>query len=382
MNDLAAELAAERGARTAAERRNEILERFLSVLAHELQTPLATLLLWARLLRDHELAPELHAQALDAIQDSAVTQSRLVDDLLAVARVLGGRLRLSRSQVALAPVLADAIDRVRPAATARGITIAHDGDVALGTVEGDATRLRQAFEALLAHAVAACDPEGRVAVIPQRAGGAITIAVEHGGRGFAPDRAAQLFDPAIALREPADGPRFALVIARELIAIHGGALTAASPADARGTTFTITLPEASAPAPSPAPRPHALANLNILVVDNDPRVRDALAHLLARAGAIVDTAGSAAEARAAIDRTPFDVAICDISMPGEDGYELLDGLRRSGWKVPAIALTAYAGDELARRSRDVGFAAHLTKPIAFDQLRATIAKIVARADET
>jgi CheY-like chemotaxis protein len=211
------------------------------------------------------------------------------------------------------------------------------------------------------------------------------IDIQDTGRGIAPEFLPRLFEPFSqtddSLTRQAGGLGLGLAIAKQLVALHGGDLTATSPGPGRGATFTLTLPIAAARgAPLPQTRitrASKLDRVRILIVDDDPRVRDALALLLDRVGARVDIADSAESARARVVLHRPEILVCDIAMPGEDGYSFIRRLRASGEKTPAIALTAYAMESDAKQALAAGYDLHLAKPVDFDRLVENIRELVA-----
>jgi signal transduction histidine kinase/ActR/RegA family two-component response regulator len=382
-------IARERAARADAEQAHWLKDRFLSAVSHELRAPLTTMLLWEKVLRDEAAsAPSpspLHAQALDAIHQSALAQSRLVGDLLDISRALSGRLHIDLRPQGLEHVLRAALDAIAPAARARQIVLDYRGAPAEAEVLADAARLRQVLDALLDNAVKFTEPKGRVTVAVERREEMLAITVEDTGRGIAPERLPGLFEPfrriapATARTERGVGLGLGLAIARQLAALHHGELTAASAGPGRGATFTLSLPiagEARGRAPE-APRERALAEIRVLVIDDEPRVRRALALLLGRAGAVVDVVENAEAARAQIAAVPPDVIVCDVTLQAEDGNSFIQRLRAAGQTIPAIALTAYSTAADVARALDAGFDVHLAKPIDFDRLLEQIGALVA-----
>ncbi len=367
------QLARERAARAAAEQASRLKDRFLATVSHELRAPLTTLLLWEQVLRDETADAALHAQALDAIHQSAVAQSRLVGDLLDVSRAISGKLHIDLRPLDIERVLREALDAIAPAARAKQITLARRGAPAAAEVQGDATRLRQVLDNLLANAVKFTAAGGRITVAVARQDRSIAIDIEDSGRGIAPEFLPHLFEPFRQLDDSSTGVDgglgLGLAIAKQLVALHDGELTAASAGPGRGATFTVRLPIADAPsAPEARARRPRLDQVRVLVIDDDHRVRDALALLLHNAGAVVDTAESAEAARARIALQAPEVLVCDIAMPGEDGNSFIRGLRASGTDIPAIALTAYAMVSDVERARAAGFDLHISKPIDFERL--------------
>lgn len=368
--------ARERAARADAERANHLKDQFLATVSHELRAPLTTMLLWETLLREGGDSEALRQRALEVIRFSVQTQSRIVGDLLDVSRAVSGKLFVDLRPVAIATVVEDAVTAARPAAEARAVSLTVVAAPELGNVEADAPRLRQVLANLLSNAIKFTEPGGRVHVSLTRRAHAIAIAVDDDGRGIAPEFLPRLFEPFAQMDAARDryagGLGLGLAIAKQLVELHHGTLVAASAGIGHGATFTVTLPVL------PARRAHAaslattemhrLEGIRMLVVDDDARVRDALALLLARAGAAVRTADSAQSARARLTEERPDVLVCDIAMPVEDGYSLIRDLRAHGVATPAVAVTAHASATAAARALDAGFDRHLAKPIDMDHL--------------
>ncbi len=378
-------LAQARSAHADAERANRLKDEFLAAVSHELRAPLTTMLLWEKVLREHSNDDQSRGQALDAIHQSAVAQARLVADLLDFARGISGKLYLDIRAVDVTQVVADAIAAARPGAYAKSINLESDFAPLAGGVHADATRLRQILDNLLSNAIKFTSPGGTVTLSVTGSGRFVTIAVEDSGRGIAPESLTRIFEPfsqvddALTRRE--GGLGLGLTISKQLVELHRGTLIATSRGLGHGAKFTLTLPMAGTPrAPSPpvgVRRVPRLDGARVLVIDDDVRVRDALAVLLGRAGLHVDTADSAANGRARIaDSTPHAV-ICDIAMPGEDGYSFVRKLRASGCTVPSVALTAYSTQLDAQRALEAGFDLHLAKPINLERLVDALSELLA-----
>jgi signal transduction histidine kinase len=352
-----------------AERANRAKDEFLATLSHELRTPLNAILGWAHLLRSSRLDEAAMTHGLEVIERSTRAQARLIDDLLDESRILTGKLRLERRPVDLAPVVEAAVDAVRPALEAKGVTLAVALDRHAGVVQGDATRLQQVVWNLLSNAAKFTAPGGRVEVRLVRAGPHAEVAVSDDGAGIAAELLPLVFEPC---RQGDSSPTrvhgglgLGLTIARHLVELHGGTVSAASPGAGQGATFRVRLPVAalSGDARDPGAPPAAVdvAGLSVLVVDDDADARETIAVVLGQRGARVETAGSVQEALAAIDRARPDVLLSDIGMPGEDGYALIRRVRalppERGGCVPAAALTAYAGAADRARVLAAGFQA-------------------------
>jgi len=382
-------LARERAARAEAEQASRRKDQFVAAVSHELRTPITTMLLWEKVLCDDRVDDASRAQAMTAIHESAAAQSRLVDDLLDVSRAISGKLHVDLRVVDLERVLGDALAAIAPHALAKDITLERRGAATATEVQGDDARLRQVFDNLLSNAVKFTDRGGRIAVTVAREGRSIMIEVADTGRGIAAELLQRVFEPFSqsedSLTERAGGLGLGLTIARQIVALHHGALVATSAGRGQGTTFTVTLPIASgrrSALASPGRALRSLAHVRILVIDDDQRVRDALALLLDRAGAVVETAESAAAGRARIASSVPEAVLCDIAMPGEDGYSFVQRLRASGIRIPVIALTARATESDARRALAAGFDLHLTKPIDFERLVENIDDLIAARPST
>jgi CheY-like chemotaxis protein len=241
-------------------------------------------------------------------------------------------------------------------------------------VAGDTGRLQQVVWNLLSNAVKFTPQGGRVEVTLAPSGSYAEIRVRDDGEGIAPEFLSRVFDrftqhDASTTRRHG-GLGMGLAIVRHLVELHGGTVRAESPGRGHGATFIVRLPQVlGRPAVAdgqPDPRPGALANTRVLVVEDEADTRDLIATILGSAGADVAVAASVAEALDALAATPADVVLCDISMPGRDGYELLREARsRPGplSQIPFVAVTAHAQESERRRGLAEGFAVHVPKPV-------------------
>jgi signal transduction histidine kinase len=352
-------LAYERAARADAEHANAMKDQFLAAVSHELRSPITTMLLWERILRDPSSSAALQTTAIDAIHQSAETQARLVGDLLDVSRAISGKLHIDVSAVEIDEILTAAVAAITPIAVAKGIVIERHAGNLVGPVLGDRIRLRQILDNLLTNAVKFTDAPGHVLVAASRDNESVTIDIADSGRGISAEFLPKIFEPFSqsddVLTRSAGGLGLGLAISRQLATLHHGTLSARSYGPNLGATFTLTVP-CRRPVSTPAlTAPNSLKRVRVLVIDDDSRVRDALALLLDRAGAIVDTADSAANARVRIARAAPHALVCDLAMPDEDGYSLLRDLRAAGSTIPAIALTAHNTPADLQRARAAGF---------------------------
>jgi PAS domain S-box-containing protein len=393
----------ESAARVEAEQANRLKDEFLASLSHELRSPLHAILGWARMLIDRRLDEEEAAHALEVIYRSARAQNQLIGDLLDVSRIIMGKMRLEVSVADLVPIVEAAMDIVRPAADAKEIKLVSALDPAAGPVSGDAARLQQVAWNLLSNAVKFTPAGGQVMVRLEREGAGVKLTVDDTGEGIEPEFLPFVFDRF--RQSDGDTARahgglgLGLAVVRHLVELHGGAVSAASRGRGRGATFTVTFPPAagrkewggaglgrSAVAgevpQSHAPSPDRLRDLRVLVVEDDPDARDLLGLMLTSRGAEVMACASAAEALRILDEWRPDVLVSDIGMPVEDGYSLMRKVRARGAErggfIPAVALTAFARSEDARRALEAGYQAHVPKPVEPDELAAVVASLAGR----
>jgi two-component system CheB/CheR fusion protein len=393
----------ESAARAEAELANRLKDEFLATVSHELRSPLNSILGWSRMLSDKRLDEEEAARALEVIYNSARAQNQLIGDLLDVSRIITGKLRLEMREIELPPIIEAAMDIVRPAVDAKKIRLVSALDPVAGPVSGDADRLQQIVWNLLSNAVRFTPEEGQIEVRLERKGAHIRLTVSDTGEGIEPEFLPFVFDRFRQFEgRPArahGGLGLGLAIVRHLVELHGGTISAASRGRGQGATFIVTLPLASprkgssgAPLgrlavageipPSHAPAPDHLRDLRVLVVDDEPEARNLLGLILLSYEAEVRDCASAAEALQILDDWRPDVLVSDIGMPVEDGYELMRKVRarepERGGLVPAIALTAYARTEDARRALESGYQAHIPKPVEPGELAMVVASLAER----
>ena len=386
-------LDAERAARASAEHaRNEAeassraKDEFLATVSHELRTPLNAMLGWSQLLTNNALPPERLSHALEVIQRNVLAQSRLVEDLLDVSRIVSGQMRLEVRPVEPIRVVGAAIESAKPAIEAKHIRLQVELDPNTGQILGDATRVQQIVWNLLSNATKFTGREGKILVKVARVAGSVEIVVSDTGQGIGPEFLPFVFDRfrqadgSFARRH--GGLGLGLAIARHLVELHGGTIKVESAGTGMGATFIVRLPFVGSLTAHPPP-PGTLAatgfeppgrldapelrGVRVLVVDDDDDSRDLVVSILEKCDAITFSASSAEQALQSIVRDRPDVLVSDIGMPGMDGYELLRAVRalpdERAHNVPAMAVTAYARAEDQRRALAEGFQLHLAKPI-------------------
>ena len=375
--------------RTKAEAANRIKDEFLAVLSHELRSPLNPILGWTRILRSRQLDAAKTDQALETIERNARLQAQLIEDLLDVSRILQGKLTLTVAPVNLVTTLEAAAETVRLAAEAKRIHIQTTLHAIAGQVLGDTNRLQQVIWNLLSNAVKFTPAGGQVAITLEPVDAYAQIQVRDTGKGIHPDFLPYVFDyfrqeDSTTTRQ-FGGLGLGLAIVRQITELHGGLVWADSPGQDLGATFSVLLPlnlegQEQPSAAEPVKKATDLTGLRVLVVDDEADMRALASFVLTQAGAEVATATSAMQVLSQLNQSVPDLLLCDIGMPEMDGYALIQQLRKrrhdQGGNLPAIALTAYAGEINQQQALAAGFQLHLTKPIEPDQLVGAIAALV------
>jgi len=386
--------------RRRAEEANNAKDEFLAVVSHELRTPLNAILGWIRMLHAGVLTPEKRDRALEAVDRNARAQAQLVEDLLDVSRIISGKLRIEVRPIDARKAVEAALDVVRPSIDAKSLLLSVHMDAEVPLIHGDPDRLQQVVWNLLTNAVKFTPTGGTIEVHVRSTGSAVELEVRDSGRGIPGDFLPHVFErfrQADASSTRAHGGLgLGLSIVRHIVELHGGMIGADSEGEGRGASFTVALPvrrseerraatlRASDPAPACAAEASAIADLRILLAEDDIDAREILLAVLEQHGARVTAVGTAPEALREIEARSYDVLVSDIGMPGGDGYTLVRSVRslapERGGRTPAVALTAYAGIDDKRRARAAGFDAYITKPIDPTELLSVVAKLAGRAE--
>jgi PAS domain S-box-containing protein len=396
-------LVRERAARTELERAGRMKDEFLATLSHELRTPLNAILGWAQVMQlSSDSVPEDLREGIAIIERNARAQTRIIDDLLDMNRIISGKVRLDVQPVVLAPVVRAAIETVEPAAKAKEIRLQAVVDPSSGPISGDPNRLQQVFWNLLINAVKFTPKGGRIQVVLERVNSHVEFHVIDSGEGIDPAFLPHVFERFIQADSSTTrrhgGLGLGLAIVKQLVDLHGGSVSARSPGRGQGATFTVALPltaihpepeavvEKRHPSAGSSGRPPEpctdLSGRRILVVDDEPDARSLLKRVLEDCEAEVIVAASAAEALTHLQKMRPDVIVSDIGMPDEDGFALIRMIRAlpsgCGGATPAIALTAYARAEDRVNALVSGFQHHLAKPVEPAELIAVIASLVGK----
>ncbi|MEA5504489.1 PAS domain S-box protein [Halotia wernerae UHCC 0503] len=387
---------AEQTAREEAETANRIKDEFLAVLSHELRTPLNPILGWAKLLRTRQFDEATKIRALETIERNAKLQTQLIEDLLDVSRILQGKLKLNVSTMDLRTTITAALETVRLAAEAKSIEIQTVFSADMVQVMGDSDRLQQVIWNLLSNAVKFTPSGGRVEIRLEKMGVNAQIQVIDTGKGISPEFLPYVFDyfrqADAKTTRVFGGLGLGLAIVRRLVELHGGTIHADSAGEGQGATFAVRLPLLKN-SPSSAPNSESfpleitseeslLSGVQILLVDDQADVREFFTFALEQYGATVTAVESASEALKVLSQSQPDILLSDIGMPLMDGYMLLREVRtrspEQNGQIPAIALSAYAGDFNQKQALAAGFQKHVSKPAEPIELATAIVNLIKR----
>jgi two-component system CheB/CheR fusion protein len=384
-------------ARSEAEKANRAKDLFLATLSHELRTPLTAILSWGEMIHSGKLDAVKTKRGAEIIVECGKTQAQLINDLLDVSRIVAGKLSLDTREIDPTSAVLGAIEAVRSTAEAKSIDIETYFAPQIGTVMADPVRLRQVFSS----------PQSKVIIRVERVNdldgekAKAMIQISDSGKGIELDFLPKIFDrftqedgSSIRIH---GGLGLGLAIVRNLVELHGGTIDAKSGGNQLGATFTVLLPIKSnqallgfqAPQADPLKSSITIGNaairldgIRVLLVDDEANAREAFSELLNSFGAEVRAVGSSREGLNLLMQFRPQVVVSDIAMPGEDGYNFIKKIRAlspsEGGITPALAMTAYAGEEDIRRALSSGFQAHLSKPVDGQELAKTIAKLVSR----
>lgn len=388
-------------------------DEFLAVLSHELRNPLMPLRIGLEVL-GAATDGERRARVLETMERQVGHLTRLVDDLLDVARITRGKVQVRRRPLDLCRLVHDVVEDHRGLIEKQDLSL----DLALPeeavAVDGDADRLAQVVGNVVHNAVKFTPPGGQVSVRLERpaAGGVVRLVVRDTGIGMPPDVLARVFQPFTqadrSLARTRGGLGLGLALARGLVELHGGTVRAESQGDGLGAAVTIELPalasapaaaavaavsrdgaggaagagqvawasDARASAPADGARASAPVGLRVLVVEDNVDAADTLRDLLELGGHAVEVAHTGAAGLAAAARRPPDLILCDVGLPDMSGHEVARALRTgpADARPVVVALTGYAQPEDRHRAADAGFDEHLAKPPSPAELQAVLAR--------
>jgi signal transduction histidine kinase/CheY-like chemotaxis protein len=374
------------GVNAELQRANTLKDQFLAMLSHELRTPLTALYGWIYMLRNDDVDEKTRTRALEVMDRNIKVQTRLVDDLLNVSRIITGKLTIEPAWVDPVRILDTSIESIQTAAGAKAIRIEKRIGPNVGPIYADPARLQQVLWNLLTNAVKFVPRSGQITLMLSRSGSWIEMTVTDNGKGIEPEFLPRVFErfsqADVSTTRTHGGLGLGLSIARYLVELHGGTIEASSAGRDQGATFIIRLPVPPFPSEkvvTPSGERLAIVGVRVMVVEDDVDTRNMIVEALERHGASVLQASSGTEALTAITENNPDILISDIGMPEMDGYDLLTRIRVAELglqNLPAIALSAYASVEDKEKARHAGFTAHLSKPVSVADLVYCIAKIV------
>ena len=346
---------------------------FLAMLAHELRNPLAPIRAALDVMRLHGVEDPHLRQGRDVIERQTQQLTRLVDDLLEVARINSGKIKLRRAPVEVARVVSTAVEAMRPAMDARRHALTVSLPDAPLWLDADFARLVQVLGNLLHNAAKYTDEGGRVSVSVAREGHDAVVRVRDSGVGIPPHMLARVFDLFTQVDRSLDrsqgGLGIGLALVRRLVVKHGGQVEAKSEGAGKGSEFVLRFPLIAPPAVEPSRvesgrESETPPSRRVLIVDDNADSAEMMGALMEVCGHTVRVALSGAAALEGAREFHPDVVICDIGLPLMDGYEVARRMRAepSLAGVRLVALTGYGRPEDLRRSREAGFDAHLVKP--------------------
>lgn len=372
-----------------AQEANRAKDDFLATVSHELRTPMTAVLGWAKLLRA-DPDPAVTAEAAAAIEQSASVQAQLIDDILDVARIRVGKLRMRFEETSLSEVLERAVETVRLAAQAKHIDVRVDLKAQDVSVQGDAQRLQQVVWNLISNAVKFTPQGGRVSVVLEKTDSEARITVSDTGPGIAPDFLPHLFErfrqADTTQTRGYGGLGLGLSIAQHIVSAHHGTIRAESAGEGKGATFVVEIPllaqeERRQPvqmgrrATDPLP---SLDGISVLIIEDDEATRQYLCHVLERAGAKCRAVRSVDAGMQEFASQAPDVIVSDIAMPEKTGYDVARLVRQSGSRVPLLAVTASGVVADRDRALSSGFDEYLRKPVEPQILVRTVHRLLGK----
>lgn len=383
----------ERRARDAAEEANRTKDSFLALVSHELRTPLNAVLGWTKILLTKDVDDTTRRSALETIERSALSQAKLISDLVDSSRIASGKLRLEMRQMNLYESVKAVCEAQRPIAEAKQIKLRFEAESLEASVFGDTVRLQQVFNNLLSNAIKFTQDGGSVQVTLTTEADRVSVIVEDNGAGIKAESLPFIFRQFAqgddSRTRDQNGLGLGLSIVKTLVEKHQGSVTAHSAGENCGSLFIVCLPLIRSQriftdtCRRGRNRPeNELAGLRLLCVEDDADSREVLHLFLEQNGAKVESVDSAGRALQAIEAADgaFDALISDLAMPDEDGYTMIARVRDlpagQGGSIPAIALSAFSSCENRERALTSGFQKYHTKPFSPDLLIDEIVELV------
>lgn len=369
-----------------ADLRNRQQNQFLAMLAHELRNPMAPISNAAQLLEKITVAHPLLDTVQEIIQRQVSHMARLLDDLLDASRINSGKVTLQKKSISLGEVLTQAVEVCRPFLEKRRQRLNIDVNNADVSIDADLLRLSQVFSNLLINASKFTQEEGQITLCAEVSGDAVKVSVQDNGKGIEPELQPHIFDLFVQgpreLDRSEGGLGIGLAVAKGITEMHGGRITAKSEGLGTGALFEVSLPLATTPffkepADLPVLRKPSAGGCLILIVEDNADLVSTLCLRLELEGHQVMTATDGLAGLSLARQHPYDVLICDIGLPGLDGYEVITQIRQQKERAQpfAIAISGYGQPEDRTRALNAGFDHYMVKPVIGDKLLHLIASM-------
>ncbi|MEP6925957.1 MAG: ATP-binding protein, partial [Pyrinomonadaceae bacterium] len=387
-------------AQTAAELANRAKDEFLAVLSHELRTPLNAMYGWARMLASGTLDEATQKRAVEVIERNIQLQSKLIEDILDVSRIVSGKIKLETRSLDLCPLIKQVAETSRPNAALKQITIETECPDGSLIVMGDSERLQQVLSNLINNAFKFTPTGGNLRIALEEIDESARISVTDSGIGIESEFLPHVFDrfkqADSSSKRHHGGLGLGLAIVKHLVELHHGSVSAFSEGKDKGATFMVELPFVKSPKTKSGTDIQSVENngkvhdnlfekMSVLVIEDDADAAEVLRIILSAHGAQVTHYMLALEALAALKTSNFDLILSDIGLPEMDGAEFIKTVRQAEdgriKNLPALAVTAYASQEDTERFLDAGFNACLAKPVNFSELQSAVAKLYQRQKE-
>lgn len=382
--------------RREAEAANNAKDEFLAVLSHELRSPLNSMLGWARMLRSGKLDENKAKHAVAVIEDNIKLQNSLIEDILDVSRIIGGKMNLALFEVDFALIVNSAVETVRPAADAKNIEIKINIKEFESKISADSARLQQVVGNLLTNAIKFTDDGGEICVTLKKVGRFAKLDVTDNGIGIKKENIKNIFNRFeqvdSSTKRNYSGLGLGLAIVKSLVEMHNGKVSAVSEGIDSGATFTVELPLSVEPKKSKiksakikktskqniSDDKKLLEGLEIFIVDDEVYSLELIEYVLENEGAEVHSFQNAYDALEKLEEIIPDLLISDIGMSKMDGLEFIREVRKKFDEniLPAIALTAFASLDDHEKSIAAGFQLHFPKPIDIEDLPISIKELI------
>jgi len=369
-------------ARIAAEASSRAKDRFLAALSHELRTPLMPVLMTVAAMEEDSRLPAQVRADLAVVRRNVELETRLIDDLLDLSRVISGKLQLRAEPVNVRELVTNVLDMVNSDANQKSIEVRCEWAAQVDRVNGDPVRLQQVIWNLVKNAIKFGKERGKIEVrLSNPDEQTVRLEIRDNGIGIDPSNLANIFN---AFEQGNDAARQAgglglgLAIAKAIVEMHGGTISAESDGAGSGTTMRVTLPvsafEAAALPALSARGDSEGACFRVLLVEDHSETAAILARLLGQSGHVVKVAHSIASALNYASAEPFDVVVSDIGLPDGTGHDLMRQIKER-YGIPGVALSGYGMEDDLNRSRDAGFAEHVVKPVNLPDLQSIIRRV-------